>query len=130
MVVLESFGFKNGAPRDADIVMDVRFLANPHWSPELRPLTGKIRAVAEYVEADPAFKPFFDTWSALLCSLLPAYAREGKSYLVVAVGCTGGRHRSVAVIEKLAELFMRRGRHVSVRHRDLDRKRSQTGSAA
>ncbi|MCD8562818.1 MAG: RNase adapter RapZ [Alphaproteobacteria bacterium] len=101
-VTLLSFGFKRGLPREADIVMDVRFLKNPHWVPELKPLSGKDKAVGDYIEADPDFSSFMENFKTLLEPLLKRYAEEGKSYLTIAVGCTGGRHRSVYVIENLA----------------------------
>lgn len=114
-----SFGFKNGLPREADLVFDVRFLDNPHYDPKLKPLTGRDPAVAEHVLADEGFQPFFDGLTGLLAPLLPRYAREGKSYLTVALGCTGGRHRSVVVAEKLASWLEQRGERVHLRHRDL-----------
>lgn len=114
-----SFGFKNGLPREADLVFDVRFLVNPHYDPMLKALTGRDKAVADHVAADPDFQPFFNNLTTLLTPLLPRYAQEGKSYLTVAVGCTGGRHRSVAVTEKLSQWLEQRGERVHLRHRDL-----------
>lgn len=114
-----SFGFKNGLPREADLVFDVRFLNNPHYDPVLKPLTGRDEAVAEHVAADPGFAPFFDGLTALLAPLLPRYAQEGKSYLTIALGCTGGRHRSVFVAETLRRWLEQKGERVHLRHRDL-----------
>ena len=120
-VALESFGFKRGAPIDAEIVMDVRFLPNPHWDEDLRPLTGHDPKVRDYVLERAQTQSFLDHFEALLVDTLPGYESEGKSYLTIAVGCTGGRHRSVAVIEELAGRLRRRGVAVSVGHRDLGR---------
>ncbi len=113
-----SFSFRQGLPREADLVLDVRFLRNPHYEPELQPLTGRDARVAAYVAADPEFQPFFDNLTRLLAPLLPRYEAEGKSYLTVAVGCTGGKHRSVAVAEKLGAWLAEQGRSVTVGHRD------------
>ncbi len=120
VVFVTSFAYRNGLPREADLVFDARFLANPHYVPELKPLTGRDPAVAEYVAADPAFGPFLESLTRLLEPLLPRFAAEGKSYLTIAVGCTGGRHRSVAIAERLAEWMKRRGGRVELRHRELD----------
>lgn len=117
-VFITSFGFRNGLPREADLVFDVRFLRNPHYVPELKPLTGIDAAVAEYVAADPDYDSFFAHVTALLGPLLPRYEVEGKSYLTVAVGCTGGRHRSVFVAEQLGAWMRAQGRRATVRHRD------------
>jgi len=114
-----SFGFARGLPRDADMVFDVRFLANPHWQPELRPLTGKDAAVGGYVAADPAYADAFERISGLVLSLIPSYRREGKAYLTIAVGCTGGRHRSVFVAERLAETIRAAGYTLNIVHRDM-----------
>jgi UPF0042 nucleotide-binding protein len=116
-----SFSYRYGLPREADLVFDVRFLANPHYQDDLRPFTGQDPAVAAYIEADPAFQPFFENLTHLLLPLLPGYEREGKSYLTLAVGCTGGRHRSVFVAERLAEWLTLQGRRVDLRHRDAAR---------
>lgn len=120
-VTVMSFGFKNGLPREADIVMDCRFLANPHWEETLKPLTGKDGAVQDYVGKDAAFKPFFKNLQALLEPLLESYAREGKAYLTIALGCTGGKHRSVFVAEKLGEWLQQKAVSTSVEHRDINR---------
>ncbi|MBV8972754.1 MAG: RNase adapter RapZ [Sphingomonadaceae bacterium] len=113
-----SFGFARGLPRDADLVFDVRFLANPHWDVTLRPLTGEDPAVRAYVAADPAFAPAFERIYDLLLLLLPRYGAEGKSYLTVAFGCTGGRHRSVFVAQAMADRLAAAGWSGSVVHRD------------
>jgi UPF0042 nucleotide-binding protein len=120
-VAVESFGFKHGMPIDADIVMDVRFLPNPHWDEALRPLNGHDTAVRAYVLERPAAADFLDRCGDLLSTLLPAYQQEGKSYLTVAVGCTGGRHRSVAVVEALAGRLRSEGFEVRTSHRDITR---------
>lgn len=113
-----SFGFARGLPRDADLVFDMRFLANPHWDARLRPLTGDDAAVQAYVAADPAFAAAFERIADLLLLLLPRYGAEGKSYLTVAFGCTGGRHRSVFVAQAMAERLAAAGWAGSVVHRD------------
>jgi UPF0042 nucleotide-binding protein len=120
-VSVVSFGFKFGAPRDADVQFDVRFLPNPHWVPELRPLPGTDERVREYVEGQPAYGPFLERVIALLDATVPGYVAEGKSYLTVSVGCTGGHHRSIVVAEALGAYFRERGLPVIVVHRDLDR---------
>lgn len=120
-VFVTSFSFRMGLPREADLVFDVRFLANPHWDPELRPLTGLDAPVAERVASDPDYEGFFAHLTDLLRPLLPRYKQEGKSYLTIAVGCTGGRHRSVFVAERLAEWLKRLGLKVGLSHRDLER---------
>ena len=121
MTFVTSFSFRQGLPREADLVLDVRFLRNPHYVPELKPLDGRDRAVRDYVEQDPDYAGFFERLAALLGPLLPRYEAEGKSYLTIAFGCTGGRHRSVALAERLAQWLMGQGRAVVVAHRDLER---------
>ncbi|MGB7406266.1 MAG: RNase adapter RapZ [Pacificimonas sp.] len=118
-VTLMSFGFARGVPRDADMMFDMRFLANPHWQDDLRPLTGLDAPVGEYIQTDPAFADAWDRISGLIMSLIPAYEREGKAYLTVAIGCTGGRHRSVFVTERLAAHMRGDGRDPVVVHRDV-----------
>ena len=118
-ICVTSFSFRHGLPREADLVFDVRFLANPHYDPDLRGLTGKDKAVAEYIGADKGLAAFFGALTALLEPLLPRYAAEGKSYLTIAVGCTGGRHRSVFVAEKLAAWLEERVWPLNLNHRDL-----------
>ncbi len=120
-VAVESFGFKYGLPLDADIVMDVRFLPNPHWEDDLRPLTGHDPKVRDYVLETAVGSSFVDQFDALLASLLPQYQAEGRSYLTVAIGCTGGRHRSVAISEELAARLRGHGVAVTAAHRDLAR---------
>lgn len=116
-----SFGFKHGLPVDVDLVLDCRFLPNPHWVEELRPLTGLDQPVREYVLAQPATSEFLNCLDDLLATLMPAYAAEGKSYLSIAFGCTGGRHRSVVIAEEIAERLRRHGYHPGVAHRDIDK---------
>lgn len=116
-----SFGYKHGIPLDVDLVFDCRFLPNPHWVPELRPMTGLDDKVKEYVLAAPESHELLDRLESLFELLLPAYAREGKSYLSVAIGCTGGRHRSVVLAEEMGEMMRRHGLHPSVHHRDIAR---------
>ncbi len=119
VVTLQSFGFKNGAPADADLIFDVRFLNNPHFVPKLRPLTGLDAKVSRYVMREPAAKRFLDLTTSLLKFLLPQYIAEGKAYLTIAIGCTGGRHRSVAMAEALGKSLARmKGVQLRVRHRD------------
>lgn len=120
-VSVESFSFKRGAPRSLDMMFDVRFLRNPYWLPALRPLTGTDRAVAEHVGADPRFAEFFGRLVPLLLHLLPAFKDEGKAYLSIGFGCTGGQHRSVFVAEAAAERLEAAGWSVSIRHRELER---------
>jgi UPF0042 nucleotide-binding protein len=121
-VTVESFGYKYGLPMDADTVMDVRFLPNPHWVDELRPHTGQHPAVRDYVLGQPGAQEFLDTYHRLLDVVIDGYRREGKRYMTVAIGCTGGKHRSVAMAEALAGLI-EGGDQLTVRvlHRDLGR---------
>jgi UPF0042 nucleotide-binding protein len=116
-----SFGFKNGVPLDADMVFDVRFLPNPHFVPEFRKLTGLDPRVAAYVRGFPQTVEFLDRVTKLLLYLLPHYIEEGKSYLTVAFGCTGGQHRSVMMVEEIAEALKRAGYQVKALHRDTPR---------
>ena len=119
-LTFSSFGFKHGVPREADLMFDVRFLRNPHYVPELTALTGEDAAVAEYVAADPGYEGFMDRLFSLLDYVLPMYETEGKRHLVVAIGCTGGRHRSVTVAEALAARYAD-SLDVTVAHRDSRR---------
>jgi RNase adapter protein RapZ len=121
LVTVASFGFKYGLPLDADMVLDVRFLPNPHWVPALRPKTGQDTAVREYVLQQDGTKAFMDRVEALLEIALPGYVREGKHYLTVAIGCTGGRHRSVVLAEELGRWLAERRFRVNVTHRDMER---------
>lgn len=116
-----SFGYKHGLPLDVDLVLDCRFLPNPHWVEELRPLTGLDEPVQRYVLDKADTKAFLKNLKRLLDQLLPAYVKEGKSYLTVAFGCTGGRHRSVAIAEEIAEHLQKRGFAPSTTHRDVAR---------
>jgi RNase adapter protein RapZ len=118
VVNLVSFGFKNGTPRDADIVLDVRFLPNPHWVDALRPYTGLDGPVREYVLGQPETATFLDRVGDLLELMVPAFQKEGKRYLTVAIGCTGGKHRSVVLAEEIAERIRALGVAVQVDHRD------------
>lgn len=118
-IFVTSFSYRHGLPRMADLVFDVRFLANPFYRPELKDLDGRDPAVADFISSDGGFGQFFDGVTGLLEPLLPRYVEEGKSYLTIAVGCTGGRHRSVFVAEALARWLEALGRTVQVRHRDL-----------
>jgi UPF0042 nucleotide-binding protein len=114
-----SFAYRHGIPRDADLVFDVRFLANPHYVAELRVLSGRDAAVAAHIERDPALAPFFDHLWRLLRPLVPRYEEGGKTYLTIAIGCTGGQHRSVYVAERLAARLRQAGWRVELAHRDL-----------
>jgi RNase adapter protein RapZ len=120
-IAVESFGYKYGLPLDADIIMDVRFLPNPHWEEALRPLTGHDRAVRDFVLERSHASQFLDQFESMMVTLVPAYEAEGKTYLTIAMGCTGGRHRSVAVAEDLAERLRARGIAVTTGHRDIAR---------
>src|ERR687891_899564 len=117
-VSVMSFAYRDGLPREADLVFDVRFLANPHYVDELRPRTGHDPEVRAYVEADPAYQVLVDGLGSLLTPLLPSYRSEGKSYLTIAFGCTGGRHRSVVVAEAIAASLRAAGWPVLLHHRD------------
>ena len=128
LVSVLSFSYRFGLPRHADLVFDVRFLSNPHYDPLLRPLTGRDEAVAAHVQADPGFPRFFNNLTELLEPLLPRYRREGKSYLTLAVGCTGGRHRSVAVAERLAAWLADKVPQVKLNHRDVGRSQAAAQS--
>jgi UPF0042 nucleotide-binding protein len=118
---LISFGYKYGLPVDSDLVADCRFLPNPHWVPELRPLTGRDPEVRDYVFAQAGAKEFVDSYMKVLDLIAEGYRREGKRYATIAVGCTGGKHRSVAVAEELARRLREEGVDTSVVHRDLGR---------
>jgi UPF0042 nucleotide-binding protein len=121
LVNVASFGFKYGLPLDADIVMDVRFLPNPYWVPELRPRNGRHQAVREYVLAQPGTAAFMERLKDLLEVALPGYVHEGKHYLTVAIGCTGGKHRSVVLAEELGVWLSGHGFRANVTHRDMER---------
>lgn len=119
-VTVRSFGFKHGAPRDADMILDVRFIPNPYWVEELRPFSGRDEPVRDYLDALPETQEFLEHLYALVDFLLPHYLAEGKSYLTIAFGCTGGRHRSVYLAELLADHIDTLGYAVNVAHRDVD----------
>ena len=121
MISATSFGFKFGVPHDVDLIFDVRFLVNPHFVPELKAKTGSDPAVAAYIEKDPETGEFVSRLTDFLDYLLPRYEREDKSYLSIGIGCTGGRHRSVYIAERIAELLQERGYPVRVSHRDANR---------
>ncbi len=121
-IAVVSFGYSHGLPRDADLVFDCRFLPNPHWIPELRPHTGLDVDVRDYVLGQPAAKEFLEKIDDLLELLLPAYVEEGKAYLTIAVGCTGGRHRSVAIANALHEMIEAHGYDANISHRDVSKK--------
>ncbi|OFS23155.1 RNase adapter RapZ [Corynebacterium sp. HMSC04H06] len=121
-VTVESFGFKHGSPRDADLVVDVRFLPNPYWVHELRPYRGTDAPVADYVLSQPSAEEFINRFMSMLDSMLAGYHHEGKNFITVGVGCTGGHHRSVAVAEEIAHRLREAGKvDVSVLHRDIER---------
>ena len=120
MVTLLSFGFKHGLPLDADLVFDVRCLPNPHFVPALRRRTGRDRAVVQFMEREASTRDFIDRLEKYLHYVLPYYVSEGKSYLTVAIGCTGGRHRSVMIAERLRKALVNvQGAQVRIRHRDI-----------
>ena len=116
-----SFGYKHGMPIDVDLVLDCRFLPNPHWVEELRPLTGLDAPVSDYVLGQPLTGAFLERLERMLGLLLPAYVQEGKSYLTIAFGCTGGQHRSVAIAEETAKILQRIGHSPHVTHRDVEK---------
>jgi UPF0042 nucleotide-binding protein len=118
LVSCVSFGFRHGVPEDADLMFDVRFLPNPHFVPEFRPLTGRNPKVAKYIRSFPQTQEFIQRISALLVYLLPHYIREGKSYLTIGFGCTGGQHRSVMIAEEVNKRLRKAGYRVKVVHRD------------
>jgi UPF0042 nucleotide-binding protein len=120
-VLVMSFGFKHGVPIDVDNVLDVRFLPNPYWVDEMRPLTGLDEPVRRYVLGQPEAKEFLERAEYLLKFLVPAYVKEGKSYLTIAIGCTGGRHRSVVLVEEIADRLRKMGYNPSTIHRDVER---------
>jgi UPF0042 nucleotide-binding protein len=126
-LMVTSFGFSRGLPRGADLVFDCRFLRNPHWVPELRAGTGLDADVADYVRGDPVYEEAASRFEELLLLLLPRYAGEGKSYINIAIGCTGGRHRSVHVAERIGQRLRGAGFSPTITHRDLTH---QTSDAA
>lgn len=120
VMVIESFGFKNGNPKDADFVFDARFLPNPHWIPKLRSLTGLDEAVIEYLKSKEEVVEFINQIDVFINNWLPQIERNNRSYLTVAIGCTGGQHRSVYIAEQLAERFKNRNKTVQIRHLSLE----------
>jgi UPF0042 nucleotide-binding protein len=120
-VTVVSFGFKYGIPVDADFVADMRFLPNPHWVPELRPRTGRDRDVAHYVMTRPGAAEFLDAYLPVLEGVAEGYLNEGKRFMTIAIGCTGGKHRSVAMTEEIARRLVERGHYARATHRDLGR---------
>lgn len=122
-----SFGFKYGLPIDADIVMDVRFLPNPHYIDELRPLTGLDQPVFDYVMSQPETKIFYHKFYDVLDYVIPGYKKEGKSNVTIAIGCTGGQHRSVAIADRIARELMSESYHVNSSHRDKDKRKEGNG---
>lgn len=124
-LLITSFSYRYGLPREADLVFDARFLANPHYDPVLRDMTGLDKPVGEFIARDEDFPTFLDGLGAMLAVLLPRYETEGKSYLTIAVGCTGGRHRSVYVAERLGKMLRSNGRRVHLTHRDIQRSAGQ-----
>jgi UPF0042 nucleotide-binding protein len=127
-ITVESFSYKRGLPRGLDLVLDVRFLRNPHWDARLRPRDGRDTEVAGFIAADPRFAPFLERALDLLLFLLPAYRDEGKTHLALGLGCTGGQHRSVTAAEALAKALAEHGWPVSKRHRELERQAEAPGA--
>lgn len=120
-VSVQSFSYRRGIPRDAEMVFDMRFLKNPHWDPALRAFDGRETQVGEYIKTDERYDPFMEHFDAITSLLLPAYRDEGKAYFSIAFGCTGGQHRSVFAAETVAKNLADRGWQVSIRHRELER---------
>lgn len=118
-ITLMSFGFKHGAPNDVNIIMDVRFLQNPHWIEELKPFSGLDKNVGDYIRKDEDFDGFIENFKTMLTPLLPRYTKAGRSNFTIAIGCTGGRHRSVFTVETLSEWIKDQGYEIHVQHRDL-----------
>ncbi|MBT5047045.1 MAG: RNase adapter RapZ [Rhodospirillaceae bacterium] len=127
-VSILSFSYRHGVPREADLVFDARFLSNPHYEPDLRPLTGLDEDVGKFIAADPDFETFFGSLTQLLEPLFPRFQAEGKSYLTIAVGCTGGQHRSVYVAERLGAWLSSQHEQISITHRELQESRLLEGS--
>lgn len=122
-IFIISFAYRRGLPHEADLVFDARFLKNPHYEDELRALTGQDAPIGEFIDRDPDFASYFGNLTSLLEPLLPRFSAEGKSYLTIAVGCTGGKHRSVYIAEKLNDWLTEQGERVIINHRDLNRER-------
>ncbi len=119
MLILTSFAYKHGLPADANLVFDVRFLKNPHYDPDLQGLTGLDAPIGPYIESDPDFAAFYTQLTDLLILLLPRYMERKQDYFTIAVGCTGGRHRSVYIAKKLSEFLSGQGYKVTLKHREL-----------
>jgi len=119
-ITVVSFGFKHGIPLDADLVFDLRFLRNPHWDASLRHMTGRDKPVQDYIDVDPRADAFLNKIQDLLAFAVPAYREEGKAYLTVAIGCTGGQHRSVCFAERIVRFLKTQGASVSISHRELE----------
>ena len=128
LVTIVSFGYKHGSPNNVDLLFDVRFLPNPHFIDELRPKTGLDKEIVDYLEGKPKYNEFFEKLLDFVSYLLPEYEREMKSYVTIGIGCTGGRHRSVALTEKLGAALQDRGVHVEIAHRDKGREKKQAGA--
>ncbi|QGG46215.1 RNase adapter RapZ [Heliorestis convoluta] len=126
-ITFMSFGFKYGVPRDVDLLMDVRFLPNPHYIPELRPLTGNDEPVQTYVMQSQATRLFLRKFYSLLRFLIPHYVKEGKSHLAIAIGCTGGKHRSVTLTNRLAKVLAKHNYSLTIKHRDIEKDRERGG---
>ena len=127
-VQVESFSYKRGIPRGVDFVFDCRFLNNPHWQPELRKLDGRDPRVAQFIASDPRHDPFFQRLQSMAESVLPKFALQGKPLVTIALGCTGGQHRSVAMAEITAAHLAESGWRVSKRHREMDLRSAARGS--
>ena len=118
-VHIKSFSYKHGLPRDADMIFDCRFLKNPHWDDALRSLDGRNTQVASFVRADPLYEKFFNDMRSMIKHILPAVQTEGRSYFTICLGCSGGKHRSVAIAEAISEDIIKQGWHISIEHREL-----------
>jgi UPF0042 nucleotide-binding protein len=129
-IAVMSFSYRRGVPREADLVFDVRFLKNPHYVPELKGFTGVDQAVVDYIATDPDYEPFIGRLEGLIGPLLPRFDAEGKSYLTIAIGCTGGKHRSIAVAVRLADWLRSTGRSVTLLHRDTEVRGGQVAESA
>lgn len=125
VLIFESFGFKYGLPRDVDYVFDVRFLPNPHWEPELRPFTGLDKPVQEYLSSDPLVNKLEHQLTDFIGSWLPHLERNNRSYVTIAIGCTGGQHRSVYLAQKLAQNFSSENHNIQIHHREIIRKENK-----
>jgi UPF0042 nucleotide-binding protein len=118
-ILIQSFGFKGGVPADTDFVFDVRCLPNPHWEKELKPLTGRDRAVIKYLESYPEVADMYESIVGFLGEWIPRFEKENRSYMTISIGCTGGQHRSVYLAERIASGLKKQLARVSIRHRDL-----------